>query len=232
METLLAEGRSSLVEGRSSRYIQKMKRSVDAGITSTVFISFQHDFSANLVDQGLISDLNIEEASLYDYLALSQEWVPLDERPLTDRKDRRHQVRSRTNTPVSAFDKYLIEFHIAEEASLSAYYARIEELRSDAADEGIVVSPDSQRDFWDFVTSRAMKETGDLFVTEEGHLRFVWTGSDSDHLGIRFLGNQTVRYVIFMRRPGESNISRAAGDDSFDGVVRQAHSFGLPVFVA
>ena len=222
-----------LAGARPSKCVQKMRRYIHSSATCIVFVDYRHDSSADLDGGNPVSMLgSFVETVLHGGPGIQQEREPSEGEPCTSSRARRYQTRSRPNTPVNAFEEYLNDLQRAEELALSTYSARIEELRSDAEDEGIVISPDSERDFWDFVTSRTLNESGDLFVTDEGHIRFVWRGDDSDHLGIRFFGDRIVRYVIFRRRPGERNVSRVAGDDNFDGVVRQAHLFDLPVFVA
>ena len=108
-----------------------------------------------------------------------------------------------------------------------AYELRIEELRADAELDGIIVNRDSELDFWSFIGSTDLSRRAGLALMDNGNLRAVWKGDDSDHLGLHFLGDQTVQYVIFKRRSVSSQISRVAGIDTFEGIKRQIRAFDL-----
>jgi hypothetical protein len=66
---------------------------------------------------------------------------------------------------------------------------------------------------------------------DNGNLRAVWRGEDTSRLGIQFLGNQSVEYVIFKRRQGAKEVSRAAGFDTLDGFKKQIQAFDLKALV-
>ena len=108
-----------------------------------------------------------------------------------------------------------------------AYRNRIESLRSDAALDGFLVNKASERDFWSFVKSMPFAQEADVVLVDNGNLRAIWDREDGTHLGLQFLGNRTLQYVIFRRRQGSSNISRVAGRDTFEGVSQQVQAFGL-----
>ena len=106
----------------------------------------------------------------------------------------------------------------------------IDRLRLLVAEEEGVILDESEDDFWDFVRLHPFVGPGQVVVTSEGHVRLVWKGAGKAHIGIRFLGDRRVRYVIFNRRVGERGLVEMSGEDSFDGVVRQAQASGIPVF--
>lgn len=107
------------------------------------------------------------------------------------------------------------------------YSLRIEVLRSDAEDDGFVLNEASERDFWHYIRSVPFAQKAGLVLVDNGDLRAVWKGDDESHLGIQFLGNQWVEYVIFKRRPSTSDVARVAGRDTLDGVKRQIDAFDL-----
>ena len=117
----------------------------------------------------------------------------------TDTSDSR---RSKSRGSVDACEKHLLEIHRSEQAALAGYASRIARLHLIVEEEGGTISEDSERDFWDFVRRYPFTEPGQVVVTSEGHLRLVWKGGDEAHMGIRFLGDLRVRYVIFNRRAG------------------------------
>ena len=144
----------------------------------------------------------------------------------------RDPYRSKSRGPVNAFEEHLSELHLSEQLTLDEYVKRIDYLRLIVEEEGRTIREDSEVDFWDFVHRHPFSQSGQLIVTDEGHLRLVWKGDDEAHIGIRFLGGHWVRYVIFNHRVGERALLETSGEDSFDGLVSQAHACGLQVFRA
>lgn len=100
------------------------------------------------------------------------------------------------------------------------YRNRIAELREYGVEDGVIVNPASEKDFWAFVKSLPTARPGSLVLMDNGNLRAVWKGDQGSHLGLQFLGRRMVEYVIFKRRPRAKQVSRVAGADTFDGVKR------------
>lgn len=111
-----------------------------------------------------------------------------------------------------------------------AYKARIMELREAGEEEGIEVNESSERDFWAFIRVLPAIREGALFLMENGNFRVIWKGPDESHLGLQFLGNREIQYVIFKRRKRARKVSRVAGADTFDGVRRQIEGFRVVCF--
>lgn len=101
-----------------------------------------------------------------------------------------------------------------------AYARRIEVLHSDAEADDLELNEASERDFWQYIRSIPFAQKASLVLMDNGNLRAVWKDDDESHLGIQFLGNQWVEYVIFKRRPSTGDIARVAGRDTLDGVKR------------
>ncbi len=112
-----------------------------------------------------------------------------------------------------------------------AYRQRIDELSRRGIEEGISLSEASERDFWAFVGAPVTARRAGLVLMDNGNLRAVWKGDDGSHLGIHFLGGQSVRYVIFKRRLASTQISRVAGIDTFEGIKKQIRAFDLTSLV-
>ena len=115
---------------------------------------------------------------------------------------------------------------LAEEQH-QAYRSRIEELRRFATLDGFSVNKASERDFWSFLTSMPFVCKAEMVLLDNGNLRVIWDDEDGNHIGLQFLGNGRLQYVIFRRQKGSSRVSRVAGRDSFDGVRRQVRLFEL-----
>lgn len=107
------------------------------------------------------------------------------------------------------------------------YRNRIAELREYGVEDGVIVNPASEKDFWSFVKSLPAARPGSLVLMDNGNLRAVWEGKGESHLALQFLGGRMIQYVIFKRRPRASKVSRVAGADTFDGIKRQIEAFEL-----
>lgn len=109
------------------------------------------------------------------------------------------------------------------------YHEHLADLREAAEEEGIQWSEDSQQDFQAFVTGNPGWRKGSVVLMDNGNLRAVWDDDHDDdrHVALQFLGGGQVQYVIFKLRPGASQASRAAGNDTFEGIKRQVSAFDL-----
>ncbi len=115
---------------------------------------------------------------------------------------------------------------------LHAYSDRLNLLHHYAAQDGNTVNEESEIGFWAFIRCVPSFIAGDLVLLDNGNLRIVWSGEDNEsHLGLQFLGNDMVQYVIFKQRPYSRMISRVAGRDSFTGIKKQIRTFGLDEFL-
>ena len=103
---------------------------------------------------------------------------------------------------------------------IKAYRERIDELTQYGADEGVSLRSESAVSFWEFIDSTSFKRNLDLVLLENGNLRAIWDDDHSNFLGIQFLGDHRVEYVIFRRRPASESVSRVAGIDTLTGIRR------------
>ena len=112
-----------------------------------------------------------------------------------------------------------------------AYESRIRVLREFAEPDGKIVNEMSIRDFWEFIQSNQFARRAGLALMDNGNIRAIWKGDDRTHLGLNFLGNKSVRFVIFKRRFSNPAVSRVAGVDSFDGIKKQIIAYDLTSLV-
>ena len=108
-----------------------------------------------------------------------------------------------------------------------AYESRIEALRSDAELDELTINVASEQDFWDFVRSTSYLRRASLALMNNGNIRAVWKADDASHLGIHFLGDGEVQYVIFRLRSYGRRVSRVAGIDTLSGIKSQIAAFDL-----
>ncbi len=113
------------------------------------------------------------------------------------------------------------------------YRLRIDQLRAYAVDDGLDLDPSSERDFWHFLRGKPNIKQGNLALLDNGCLRAVWKREDGTHVGLQFLGERIVQYVIFRRTSAGGNIVRSAGRDSIDDILHRIESRDLqPLFHA
>ena len=108
-----------------------------------------------------------------------------------------------------------------------AYRARISTLREAAMQEGDCLNYASEFYFWHFVNSEPLLRKGNLVLVDNGNLRAIWKDGQGTHLGLQFLDDGMIQYVIFKQRVAKLPPSRVAGRDTADGIWRQIRSFDL-----
>ena len=109
----------------------------------------------------------------------------------------------------------------------SAYASRIEVLKEQAELDGYSLTRASRDSFFEFLKKNPLLRRGRLVLMENGNLRAVWKGENEAHIGLQFINNQSIQYVIFTRREPQSPVSRASGHDTMDGIKRQIEAFDL-----
>ena len=109
----------------------------------------------------------------------------------------------------------------------SAYASRIEVLKEQAELDGYSLTRASRDAFFEFLKKNPWIRRGRLVLMENGNLRAVWKGENEAHIGLQFINNQSIQYVIFTRREPQSPVSRVSGRDTLDGLKRQIEAFDL-----
>lgn len=111
--------------------------------------------------------------------------------------------------------------------SASSYEDRINVLKEQAEVEGYSLNETSATAFWDFFKKHPFLRRGRLVLLENGNLRAVWKGENEAHIGLQFLNDRLIQYVIFARRESDAPVSRVTGRDTMDGIMRQIDAFDL-----
>jgi len=94
--------------------------------------------------------------------------------------------------------------------------SRLKYLQDEAIHDGYVLNPTSEVDFWQFVRSTPDMRRGNLVLMDNGNLRATWKDEQGTRLGLQFLGDGMVQFVIFKRRKQGQPISRVSGRDSLE----------------
>ena len=110
---------------------------------------------------------------------------------------------------------------------ISAFDDRIEELEKHAQLEGCLLNAASKESFLEFFKRNPLIRRDRLVLMENGNLRAVWKGDDGAHIGLQFLNQHSVQYVIFKQREPLSPVSRVYGRDTMKGIMRQIKAFDL-----
>lgn len=104
-----------------------------------------------------------------------------------------------------------------------AYQARIGTLKSYAKMDKIEFRDTSEKDFWEFIQRWVpFARKANVVVTDDGNLRIVWRTEKNEHLGIEFLGDSRVEYVMW-----RDGLEPKAGRDTLDGVTKQIRVSGF-----
>ncbi len=111
--------------------------------------------------------------------------------------------------------------------SLDNYVKRIQDLKEICLDDGISLNPDSKTACLKFFRANPFLKPAGLIVKENGNLRAIWEGENEVHVGLQFLGDQSLQYVIFKQRTPEDPVSRVSGRDTMDGIMHQIEAFDL-----
>ena len=114
----------------------------------------------------------------------------------------------------------LIKMHKETAGIHTRIRQRIELLKEIGKEEEIAYKENSEQDLWRFLKRLSFIKSPKLFLLDNGNLRAVWKGDDGKHIGLQFLGDGQIQFVIFSRRGGH-NMARIRGRDDFSGIVRQ-----------
>ena len=111
--------------------------------------------------------------------------------------------------------------------NFESYGPRIEYLKNEAEPYGYSLSEKSETDFRKFVLSTPHFRRGSLVLIDNGNLRAVWNDGKESRLGLQFLGDDMVQYVIFRRLESSRQLSRVAGRKTIGEVPRLIDAFDL-----
>jgi hypothetical protein len=108
---------------------------------------------------------------------------------------------------------------------MSELNARIEQLKEIAEEENLPFSQVSADQALSFVLQLNGSRRPSAFLIGNGNVRLVWSSQKGEQVGLQFLGNGEVQFVLIARR--EQNLSTSMGTDLPDAVMRFIAAAGL-----
>lgn len=129
--------------------------------------------------------------------------------------------------PIDAYGRQLETRLGSLPDTVSAYDDRISVLEEQAYAEGYFLNSRSKETLQDFFRNNPLMRFGRLALLENGNLRAVWKGDDASHIGLQFLDNGLIQYVLFKQRHADLPVSRAYGRDTPLGILQQISAFQL-----
>ena len=111
--------------------------------------------------------------------------------------------------------------------TIRAYEERLGFLERVGLTEGVELNVDSETDFWEFIDTSQFTRKAELVFIGEGNIRAIWEDEDENFLGLHFLGNRQIIYVIFRQDPGGSGLTTETGVESFKGAKEKVVESGL-----
>ena len=104
---------------------------------------------------------------------------------------------------------------------------RIRELDAFARSEGSRVNPASEHTFWRFFTHHPFGAEPGLVLLDNGNLRAIWGDMKPTHVGLQFLPNDQIQYVIFARPPSSPKVRRGRGRTGIADIPKLLAAHGL-----
>ena len=119
-------------------------------------------------------------------------------------------------------------YEYLKSSTIQSYKDRISKLEEyvEEEEDGMPIREASRNDFWEFVCSIPSVTRGGLFLMENGNLRATWNNASRDHVGLEFLGDQRVMYVVFKYRE-DGTVDREADYIAIDDIIPKLQKFGL-----
>jgi hypothetical protein len=170
----------------------------------------------------------------------------VDDPPLTLARPRRqvnHATSIATQAMDSPSDRYfaqLAERHrresqvwmaVAERSQVwMAVAERLQELRYDAESSGAPVSESSVHDFRYLLHKAQPARRPSIFLLDNGNIRALWLNDKKEQVGLQFLGEGEVQFVIFVQRP--TLMARDHGTETLSAMFGRICSSGAAHLLA
>jgi hypothetical protein len=111
--------------------------------------------------------------------------------------------------------------------AFAAALQRIKALKIEAQSINHVVSYASEKDKIDFLSEHPFVTRPFISLLDNGNLRALWKNEFGEQIGLQFLGNKQIQYVLFARRGENVPIARSAGRDTLANIRTQIQASNL-----
>lgn len=102
----------------------------------------------------------------------------------------------------------------------SSIKQRLNILKRDGDLEGISYSRKSENYLIDFFKNHLIKNRPSIFLLENGNFRVLWKNKFGEQIGLQFLDNGDIQYVMFARRTDRVDLARSYGSDTPESINR------------
>ena len=110
------------------------------------------------------------------------------------------------------------QFQLDSLKSFLRFKNRIKLLSEQARSEDYSINPESKRTFWMFFKKFPKLKYGCLFLLDNGNLEATWDDDRNNHVGLEFVSQQTIGFVIFRNRSSSEPVSRLSGIETMNGI--------------
>ncbi|MFZ1747310.1 MAG: hypothetical protein WBO24_04715 [Nitrospirales bacterium] len=111
-----------------------------------------------------------------------------------------------------------LEGQLKKERLQSAIKERISTLKRIGEEESIPTSEESGKLLIEFLNRRTIDNKPSIFLLENGNFRALWRNEKGEQIGLQFLSDGNIQFVIFARRPDSSDLARSYGIDTPEGI--------------
>jgi hypothetical protein len=103
---------------------------------------------------------------------------------------------------------------------------RIQFLKVESEIDRVPFSDASLADFQAFLRDIGPRARPSLFLNDNGNLRALWKNDQREQIGLQFLGDGNIQFVIFKQRGGALKMARVAGIDAKDKIFGHIKASG------
>ena len=111
-------------------------------------------------------------------------------------------------------------------SAIDRYQPRLAELDQSSVEDEITIDKKSREQLLNFLTSNPNLEKVALVLSYEGHYRLETRAGDGNHIGLRFLGDGIIRYVIFHSGLDTAD-DRYSGTGTWEAISVQLDALGM-----
>ena len=113
-----------------------------------------------------------------------------------------------------------LEGQLKKERLGSAIKERISTLKRIGAEESIPTSEESGNLLIEFLNKRTIDNKPFIFLLDNGNFRALWKNEKGEQIGLQFLSDGNIQFVLFARRPDSLDLARSYGIDTPEGIKR------------